>query len=268
MKKYFVVTDIHSFYTEMIQALEEKGFDINNPDHIFVSLGDLLDRGPDPIRCLEFVNNFPKDRKILIRGNHEDLMEEALERGEFWAHDVHNGTEVTCEEIASTMVGNEDLFKLSDIELCSLVKKNELWNQYINSCVDYYELDKYVFVHGWIPTRNAKMTWDYPVYTEKWREGNWKRARWINGMDYWDKGIRIPDKIIYCGHYHCSWGNAYLHDDGKEFIRKVETMYTDPVTGKLEPHVNWEPFKDDGIVAMDACTAASGKVNCEVIEID
>ena len=80
--------------------------------------------------------------------------------------------------------------------------------------------------------------------------------------------MTLPDKIIYCGHYHCSWGNSNIHNDGKEFIKKVETTYIDPDTGKLEPHVNWEPFKDEGIVAMDACTFVSGKVNCEVIEID
>ncbi len=87
-------------------------------------------------------------------------------------------------------------------------------------------------------------------------------------MDKWWKGVTLPGKTIYCGHYHCSWGNSNIHNDGKEFIKKIETMYIDPDTGKLEPHVNWEPFKDEGIVAMDACTAVSGKVNCEVIEID
>ena len=101
----------------MIKALNERGFDGENQDHIFVSLGDLLDRGPDPIKCLEFVNNLPKNRKILIRGNHEDLMEEALERGEFWAHDIHNGTDITCLKIASTMINDKDPSDIPDIEL-------------------------------------------------------------------------------------------------------------------------------------------------------
>ena len=66
MKKYFVVADVHGFYDEMIKALNENNFDINNPDHIFISLGDLLDRGRQPRECLDFVNNLPDDRKILI----------------------------------------------------------------------------------------------------------------------------------------------------------------------------------------------------------
>ena len=64
----------------MIDALNNSGFDRNNCEHIFVSLGDLLDRGPDPIKCLEFVNSLPEDRRILVRGNHEDLMEEMIAR--------------------------------------------------------------------------------------------------------------------------------------------------------------------------------------------
>ena len=45
-KKFFVVADVHSFYDEMKQELDTAGFDINNPDHILVSCGDVLDRGP------------------------------------------------------------------------------------------------------------------------------------------------------------------------------------------------------------------------------
>lgn len=92
MKKYFIVTDIHSFYDEMIKALNTAGFDINNPEHIFVSLGDLLDRGEKPLQCLQFVNNLPDDRKILIRGNHEDLIEAAIARKDFKSNDYSNGT--------------------------------------------------------------------------------------------------------------------------------------------------------------------------------
>jgi len=78
MATYFCVSDVHSFYDEMIEALDNAGFDIENPNHIFISLGDLLDRGPKPKECLEFVNRLPKNRKILIKGNHERLMEQCI----------------------------------------------------------------------------------------------------------------------------------------------------------------------------------------------
>ena len=40
MKEYFVITDVHSFYSIMMDELIKKGFDINNKDHILISCGD------------------------------------------------------------------------------------------------------------------------------------------------------------------------------------------------------------------------------------
>lgn len=266
MKKYFIVSDVHSFYNEMMSALDEAGFDVTNENHIFVSLGDLLDRGPDPIKCLEFVNNLPKDRKILIRGNHEDLIEELIERNEFWSHDDWNGTTGTCFKIFGDGFG-----LATDEEILDVVHQYEPLNVYLKSCIDYYELGDNIFVHGWLPLRpyaieNGSILSYKEGVPDDWRNGDWRTARWYNGMDKWRKGITIPNKTIYCGHYHASWGNSNIHNDGKEFLERIETMYIDPVTGRWEPHVNYHTFRDNGIVSLDACTVVSGFVNCEVIE--
>ena len=107
--KYFIVADVHSFYNEMMSALEQSGFDMDNQDHIFVSLGDLLDRGPDAVKCLEFVNSLPKERKILIKGNHEELLENAIARGYFLTHDIHNGTDRTIYQLVGKTDYEESL---------------------------------------------------------------------------------------------------------------------------------------------------------------
>ena len=39
--RYFVVTDVHGFYDEMIEALDIAGFDPNNENHWLISLGDV-----------------------------------------------------------------------------------------------------------------------------------------------------------------------------------------------------------------------------------
>lgn len=262
MKKYFVVTDVHSFYSCMIEALEDKGFDINNPDHIFISCGDLLDRGPDPLECLKFVNSLPKQRKILIRGNHEDLLEECIARKEFQSHDYHNGTAMTVVDLSDFLLGTtkdaEDMFLKAD--------KNPEYKKYKSSLVDYAEVGDYIFVHGWIPckkndpnpyhARNIKYTFD-----ENWKNGDWNTACWINGMDAWHQGIKIDGKTIVCGHWHCSYGNSKLHKDGPEF-----SNHTNP---NLEcGEANFNPFIDDGIIALDACTVLTHKVNCVVLDIE
>lgn len=243
-KKYFIVADVHSFYNEMMKSLDDAGFDMNNPDHIFVSCGDLLDRGGYPTNCLLFVNSIPKERKILIRGNHEDLLEECLARHMFGWHDYHNGTAETIHLIAKY----EKVVKGKDGDEFELCKNSELLNTYLNSTVDYAIVDNNIFVHGWVPYYYDGN--DNLVYNIEY--GDWKRARWDNGMELWSSCGKVPECTVFCGHWHTSYGHSILHNKCSEFGEDAI----------------FEPFIDDGIVALDACTAHSGKVNCYVLEVN
>ena len=46
MPKFFVVSDVHGFYDELLNALDDAGFDSENTDHYLISCGDNFDRGP------------------------------------------------------------------------------------------------------------------------------------------------------------------------------------------------------------------------------
>ena len=59
-----------------------------------------------------------------------------------------------------------------------------------------------------------------------------------------------PNKTIVCGHYHSSFGHYYYGDCKAEFGKDAD----------------YSPFYAEGIIALDACTAYSGKVNCIVID--
>lgn len=245
MIKYFVVADAHGFFTELQLALKEQGFDKDNPHHVFVSLGDLLDRGSQPAECLQFVNDLPKDRKILIRGNHEDLIEDLMERGFPLSHDIHNGTAATLLKLAGE---RSDIFSAYAADYMNVIEKVQGYpplNEYLKSTVDYAEIGDCILVHGWIPMIEYSPDKD-------WRKGDWKSARWYNGMEMWSKGYRIPDHTIICGHWHTSYGHEKLH--GK-------------ILERVDPE-RFVPFVDDGIVAMDATTVLSGKINCIVIEVE
>lgn len=41
--KYFIVSDVYGFYSELQPALKIAGFDSNNKDHIFIFIVDLVD---------------------------------------------------------------------------------------------------------------------------------------------------------------------------------------------------------------------------------
>lgn len=259
MATYFVIADIHSYYTQMIDALSAKGFDKDNKNHILISLGDLFDRGPDSEKCLKFINSIPEERKILIRGNHEDLLEEALNRGTFLNHDYNNGTDQTVTQLTGILNVEES------IKVC---RENKELKKYLKSCIDYFETEKYIFVHGWIPSIRSDKNKYHTLsvdrkFDEKWREQDWEQARWDCGFDAWAQNIIIPDKTIVCGHWHTSYGHSRYHNEGTEWdtewLRIWNLMHEDDM---LPGSANFDIFKDKGIIAIDACTAYSRKVNC------
>ena len=55
MPKLFCISDIHSFYEPMLDALSEAGYNPSNPEHWLIVLGDVFDRGPDSAQVLDFL---------------------------------------------------------------------------------------------------------------------------------------------------------------------------------------------------------------------
>lgn len=73
----FVVSDIHGHARALDRALElaQPGSD----DVVFV-LGDMVDRGPDPLGVIDMVRALPNARALM--GNHEEMLHESLESGD------------------------------------------------------------------------------------------------------------------------------------------------------------------------------------------
>lgn len=248
--KYFVVSDVHGFFNEFMGALIKAGYDKEDKNHCLVVLGDLLDRGNKPAECLKFVNSIPAERKILIRGNHEDLMDEMLVRDECLFHDIHNGTlKTVC-----------DIFMSTDApRIFHEMKEYDPWIKYRQSLVDYAEVGKYIFVHGWVPTWRENKSSKKRIVLGKdfWTSAAWRDARWTNGMEAWHDGAKIPNKTIVCGHWHCSWGWSNIRQERQEFPQKNSNTFAE----------SFEPFIDEGIIAIDSCVAYTGFINCIVLGV-
>ena len=238
--KYFVCSDIHGFFDEWMKALDEKGFDINNKDHQLIICGDLLDRGRQPKEVIDYVLKH-KDDIIFIRGNHEDLMQELIDRNFSIRRDIHNGT-------AQTIVDIEDEWLISKFDLREISKDTGL-KELLSLPINYYETEHYIFVHGWIPIySNADLN------NFNWRNATnqeWYEARWVNPIEMYQKKMFVPNKTIVCGHFHVSlfW---HIFDPAKydEFGDKA----------------NFDPFITKEVIGLDACTVLSGKVNVVVLE--
>lgn len=89
----YVIGDLHGQWQALQRALGEVAFDPAR-DRLF-SVGDLADRGPDSLRCLQWAcsGEFPF---YPLRGNHEDLLLDAVvnhrhDPGHFWYQPVNGG---------------------------------------------------------------------------------------------------------------------------------------------------------------------------------
>lgn len=246
--KLFVTSDIHGYFDEFKKALDEAGFDSTNNNHIVVGLGDYTDRGSQPQQVINYLMSLPN--RILIKGNHTDLLQDCINRGYPYSHDWHNGTAQTIIDLAPSA----ERFDVA----CGVAE--EKTKDFINSMVDYFETENYIFVHSWIPLIVED---DYPKYYTRnreyhfnpdWRnatEQEWEQARWGNPFEIAAQGLNQTGKIIVMGHWHCSTGWA-----------KAE--------GRTEfgEDAKFEPFYGDGFIAIDACTAHSKKCNVIVLEDD
>ena len=254
MPKLFCASDLHSFYTPMKKALDEAGFDPNNEDHWFIVCGDAFDRGPDSCKMYDFLMKL--ERKVLVKGNHDILMQDMLARGYNGSHDRHNGTEKTFWQLLNkeAIPATKDPYRaVSEI-------LQPFWAQQVN----YFETKNYIFVHSWIPTNvhyEGKMKPWYQegktlTYMEDWRNANdveWEEAMWGNPFKRWQEGLNKTSKTIVFGHWHCSTGHSIASD------RQISEFENDAI---------WEPFIHDNIIGIDRCTAHTGEVNVLVLEDD
>lgn len=256
MKEYFVLSDIHSFYNEMMEALKNAGFKRFDNNHIIIVCGDLIDRGDQTLEVVSFLHDLLiEDRCILIRGNHEDLFDDMVSSRQYHMHDIHNGTLKSLGALNTPSMSSSRAALLFDEALNGYNKK---WDYLKNNMVDYYELGKYIFVHGWIPCKKdytgkiTKSLIGY-LYDPEWRDASkeeWANARWYNGMEMSFENIIEPGKIIVCGHWHTSYGH----------VRKVEGKPNR--VKEFEDDADFSIYYGEGIIALDACTAHTGFCNC------
>ena len=259
--KYYVVADPHGFCTVLRQTLEEAGFFTDPEPHKLIVCGDLLDRGSQAVATVELMLSLlEQDRLIYISGNHEDLLIRCLQdiaRGEVCdiafgsSHHRTNGTWDTLLQLSGMNKREAVDFPL---ELVYAVRGSDYYRRLLPVTRDFFETSRYVFCHGWIPSEmNSKRRYRY---RPDWRQADgisWWQAKWLNGMDLACRDrVLVPDKTVVCGHFHTSYGHAVYEKKGDEWGKNAD----------------FSPFCQEGILALDACAAHSGRINCVVLEDD
>ena len=227
--KYFIVSDIHSFCSELKSALWKAGFNKRNKDHTLIVCGDAFDRGSETVELYKFLTSIPKKRCILIKGNHELLYEELLEKSFPESYDFSNHTVDTFCQIAGydpEILTPKYWRKFDDVpherirqawqEILTEVKRSPItaWLQ-SNRWKYWHEVGNYIFVHSFIPLKNLDHMPAYYTYNRKfgyfkdWRETatnfELEDATWgcpyQQYIDGYFKEEAANGKILVCGHW-------------------------------------------------------------------
>lgn len=238
-KRLFAVSDIHGHYKVLVRALHAAGFDENDPNHIFLSCGDLFDRGRENRKVYDYIRSLK--RKILVRGNHDERLVRILRERRVKPADHHNRTLITLREFfGENCIDADDNVHLDGCEATIA----EL-TQFVASMRDYYETEHYVFVHGWIPTVIRD---DLPCVAPDWRNADdeaWYEARWSPWPKMYAAQAVLAGKTIVCGH-RCT---------------RYATIF-DPARAEDDDSM----FRAEGIAVLDAGTIESKKINVLVID--
>ncbi len=242
-----------------VGALAERGYFADAGPHKIIICGDLLDRGDKCRQVIDFVAGLlDKGEVILIRGNHEDLLEDFVYNMRAYAEDNlradnhnNNGTIKTVTDL--TGATKEQLIT-SPGAIAAAMRQSAMFRKILPAMKDYYETRNYIFVHGWIPSTVIKRgNEERYLYNAGWRDASakeWEDARWYNGMLAAHQGAAEPGKTIVCGHCTASFGHSAFEGKGSEFGADAD----------------FSPYYGGGVICLDASTANSGKANCIVIE--
>ena len=246
-KTIYAVSDIHGYCTELEDALFEAGFAVNDDRHLLIVCGDCFDRGSESRELFDFLNSV--QNKVIVRGNHEDMLEVILEKRLMGKGGFVNGIDSTLRSFfGDRVIGLPDFFYRFAYKL-HLEEKEEIVSElqkFIGNSYDYFETENYIFTHGWLPISQAKDgTCSVNHDFRHDRPDVWNRARITEWYRAYGEGAILKGKTVVCGHRSARFGCLV------DYSR-------DPSDCSI--------FSSDGIKVLDASTMQSGRVNVLVIE--
>ena len=182
-KKLFVVSDIHGYLSPLQAALMSAGFDENDPSHIFVCCGDLLDKDNLNEALLDFISGL--QRKILILGDREESLSESegiSEALRALIKDMQNYYETKHYLFVHGWIPSEADFRTADTETWHRARTVGWHESYGENTV----LLQKTIVCGHIPTRLAY------TFAPSWDLSD-------NGIFYGDGVIAVNGGVESCG---------------------------------------------------------------------
>ncbi|XMB71727.1 metallophosphoesterase [Mycoplasmatota bacterium WC30] len=212
MKKYFILSDIHSQYDLLIDAINRIGFDESDQDHILIIAGDVLDRGKQGDAVIRYLENLIILNRVLgVVGNHDafliDILNHNYKLDRVKFNIEMNGFKETLK-LGITEADFEITEATLDIIRETFESKYAIFTKWLRELPLFLEYANHVIVHGFL---------DFSL--SDWRDTTSHYAVWERGYNN-----VIPDtfkkKIIF-GHTpnsHINNQNDIIYDGKKIMI--------------------------------------------------
>lgn len=137
----YVVSDIHGEYELFLKMLEKINF---SKDDKLIILGDILDRGKQPLEILEYI--MERDNIEMIMGNHEKMfLDFVLAKNEIDKYFAYH-----------MWVNNGGYTTLAEYDKLNTGEQHRIIN-YFKNLPFYKIIDNYIFVHSGINVSGLKL---------------------------------------------------------------------------------------------------------------
>lgn len=170
----YVISDLHGDFNKFKAMLDK--IQLSKDDTLYI-LGDMVDRGDEPISLVQYIMKQP-NMKVLL-GNHEDMMLKVLENPEdekAYNHWERNGGEVTYTQYQALHMREQVEIKV-----------------FLNALPLYIELEDYLLVHAGMRIEREGQYWCEVKEQQIRRDLIWMRYDFIHEPT-------IADKKVIFGH--------------------------------------------------------------------
>lgn len=214
----YVISDIHGHYDAYKKMLEKIEF--TDSDMLYI-LGDVVDRGPSPIKIL--LDLMDRPNVVCIAGNHEVMFCECMKTllKEITEESISDLDEDEIDKIKNWVL-NGGLSTIDEFHKLDMTKRKKV-AEFVSDFEVYEEVEtdagSFLLVHAGLGNyRPDKELWEYEL-----DELVWKRPDY--DMQY------FPDKYVVMGHtptllIEDNPRKGYIYRSGKNFV--IDCGYSIP----------------------------------------
>lgn len=194
-QKIWIVGDLHGCRSQLNTLLQAHDFD--KQQDLLISVGDLIDRGPDSLGCLALLEE-PWFR--CVRGNHEEMALNALQGHESQLWEMNGGGWFWQLKGAEVITARHALNRLKEIPL-----------------ILHLQLEEQIVVVAHADYPAEHYAWEQAV---NWHDVVWSRRR-IDGLQQGRRDTIPGADAFYFGHtplqHRLDVDNLHYIDTGAVF---------------------------------------------------